>query len=59
MNSFENSNPSISTRKSVRMPDLSGCKTDTDCIRRYLACADLRQLKIIRKNIERIFIYGA
>lgn len=41
------------------MPKFENCSKDIDFIMEYLKIANDKQLSIIRKNIERIFIYGA
>lgn len=42
-----------------KMPNLENCSTDKECILEYLKMANDKQLSIIHKNIERIFLYGA
>lgn len=42
-----------------KMPILEKCSTDMECIMEYLKIANDKQLSIIHKNIERIFLYGA
>lgn len=41
------------------MPNFENCEKDIDFINAYLKVANEEQLKIIRINIARIFIYGA
>lgn len=47
------------SEKYPKMPNLKGCLTDLDCIMQYLKIASDKQLSIIHRNIERIFLYGA
>lgn len=41
------------------MPKFENCSKDIDFIMKYLKIANDKQLSIIHKNIERIFLYGA
>lgn len=42
-----------------KMPNFENCSKDIDIINAYLEVATKEQLKIIRINIARIFLYGA